>query len=301
MAADGKSKRWLKRILGIVLGLVAGLLCAYIAITLAVRNKMSPGRFVIEPRPVEIPEGEEALERGRHLVHNLLVCTECHGDDLGGDQFIDAPPMGRFGGVNLTRGQGGLPADYDHVDWVRAIRHGAGHDGRGLLFMPTLSYARLGDEDVGAIVAYLQQLPPIDRQVVAAEPGTIGRFLVAFGKLPIEAEDLDHATVGLSPGSPGEDARYGEYLVRSSGCVACHRENLEGGEVGPNDPPASNLTPAALAEWSYEDFVRAMREGRRPDGRELDPFMPWRAYQGLSDLELTAMWNYLQTVDPVEP
>jgi len=43
-------------------------------------------------------------------------------------------------------------------------------------------------------------------------------------------------------------------------------------------PPAANLTPGGeLAGWSDADIMRALREGKRPDGSALNPFMPWKA------------------------
>ena len=73
--------------------------------------------------------------------------------------------------------------------------------------------------------------------------------------------------------------------------------------AGPETPLASNLTPdqvTGLGSWSEADFVRAMRDGLRPDGAVLDETMPWRAYQRLLDEELAAMWLYLRSLQPVE-
>ena len=61
---------------------------------------------------------------------------------------------------------------------------------------------------------------------------------------------------------------------------------------------AANLTPEAIGDWTEADFFRAMREGRRPDGRGLDPFMPWRSFSAMSDTELSALWLYLQSASP---
>jgi hypothetical protein len=69
--------------------------------------------------------------------------------------------------------------------------------------------------------------------------------------------------------------------------------------AGPDDlPPASNLTPAGLGSWKEADFVRALRQGRRPDGTAIDEFMPWRSYASMSDGELEALWLYLRSVPP---
>jgi len=70
----------------------------------------------------------------------------------------------------------------------------------------------------------------------------------------------------------------------------------------PNWPPAANLTPAGLTGWSYDDFVRAMREGVRKDGtplREPMSVMPKFA-KNMTDVEMQALWAYISTVPAVE-
>jgi hypothetical protein len=72
---------------------------------------------------------------------------------------------------------------------------------------------------------------------------------------------------------------------------------------GPEAPPASNLTPhdTGLAAWSEEDFIVAMRTGRRPDGSAIDGrAMPWRAVGQASDLELQSIWRFLRSLPPVK-
>jgi hypothetical protein len=65
-------------------------------------------------------------------------------------------------------------------------------------------------------------------------------------------------------------------------------------------PPTSNLTPTGIGHWTRDDFARALREGKRPDGTELNTFMPWKIFAGLTDDEVAALWSYLQTVPPKE-
>ena len=69
----------------------------------------------------------------------------------------------------------------------------------------------------------------------------------------------------------------------------------------PEAPPPANLTPHAsgLAGWSEADFVKAMRSGERPDGRVLNPFMPWPTFARMTDDELAALWRYLSTLPPL--
>jgi hypothetical protein len=61
-------------------------------------------------------------------------------------------------------------------------------------------------------------------------------------------------------------------------------------------PPASNLTPGGLVSWTHDDFRRAIREGKRPDGSVLNEFMPWQTFAKLTDLEVEAIWLYLRSV-----
>jgi hypothetical protein len=47
--------------------------------------------------------------------------------------------------------------------------------------------------------------------------------------------------------------------------------------------------------WSEADFIRAMRTGATPDGREMDPEeMPWRSFAKMTDDELRAVWLYIK-------
>jgi hypothetical protein len=90
-------------------------------------------------------------------------------------------------------------------------------------------------------------------------------------------------------------------------CVGCHRPNLAGGPIVGGDPswaPARNLTPHpdGLGKVTYEQFVKAMREGVRPDGTPLKPPMNGlKAFaQRMTDVEMQALWAYLQSV-PAAP
>ena len=45
--------------------------------------------------------------------------------------------------------------------------------------------------------------------------------------------------------------------------------------------------------------MRALRAGKRKDGTDILPQMPWKAYGQMTDVELKALWAYLQTVPAV--
>jgi len=68
---------------------------------------------------------------------------------------------------------------------------------------------------------------------------------------------------------------------------------------------ASNLTPheTGLGSWTIEQFTKAMKEGKSKgleNGRFLLPPMPWMGYKSLNDKEIKAIFNYLQSLEPVE-
>lgn len=236
-----------------------------------------------------VPSDAASIARGDHLVHGVLGCVECHGEDLGGGMAIDEMPVGRVVAPNVTRG--GVAAGYTIEDWVRAMRRGVGKSGRALLLMPSEDYARLSSADLGAVIAYVQSRPPVTRDPGETSLGPVGHLLVVLGELPLGPTDAAPMEV-----TPAETAEYGEYLARSSGCYSCHGEDLSGRDVVPGKPPSANLTPTHLASWSEADFSEAVRAGRSRDGRALDPLMPSQTYASMTDLEVRALFLHIRAV-----
>lgn len=259
--------------------------------------------YTVPARPAPArPVGTAALQRGRHFAETR-GCSDCHGADYGGTKVTDDPARGRVYGRNLTRGRGGLPADYSDADWERAIRHGVARDGHGLFLMPSADYAHFTAQDMGELIAYLRNLAPVDRDNVPLRIGPLARVQLLAGKIKLAAEEIDHSAAEPAEVVPGVTVAYGRYLV--VGCTGCHGPNLAGGKIAfgpPEWPPAANLTPhptGRLAKWTEADFVTTIRTARRPDGTELDPAMP-RTFASLTDTEIKALWAYLQTLPAAE-
>ncbi len=147
------------------------------------------------------PADRDLVERGRYLVE-LLGCGACHTDGA----FAGAPDMEKllagsrtgiartnpleseFPGVvypsnitpDIATGIGG----WSDIQIANAIRAGAGaHGGRRIATMPWQAYAKLFDDDVDAIVAYLRSIPAIRHEVPAEVlPGNRARMpFVYFG------------------------------------------------------------------------------------------------------------------------
>lgn len=243
----------------------------------------------VSARPIKADGA--AIERGRHLGESVLVCTECHGPDLGGKVVTDSPGFGRIIGPNLTSGRGGVGATMGELDWDRVVRHGVASDGRPLVLMPADGYAFLPDADVAALRAWVEQVPPVDRELPPTALGPVGRVLALVGKVHVAAWMIDHAAAPSAPGA--QPMHEGEQLARVSGCFGCHGEDLRGRAIQPGRPPAPALVSGPVAEWTEQEFASALRTGRRPDGSELDPLMPWRGFAGLSDAEVHTLWDFL--------
>jgi mono/diheme cytochrome c family protein len=256
--------------------------------------------YQLQPAPIDIPTDSSAVARGKHIVETH-GCIKCHGDNFGGKIFLDNPALGRVVAPNLTSGRSGVQPQYSDSDWIRAIRHGIGVEGKPLLVMPSQDYYFLSDEDLGAVIAFLKQLPAVDNELPAMRVGTLARILYQLGKLDvlIPAAQIAHEAPRPEAPLPGVTPAYGKYIVQGN-CQGCHGENLLGGPpLVPGYPPVPNLTKAGpLAKWQENDFIKALRTGRTPEGKQMNgEFMPWLELGQMNDTELRAMWAYLQILD----
>jgi cytochrome c553 len=295
-----KVLKWIGIVLG---GLVVLLVIAVASLYLVARGRLNRD-YEVQVEAITIPTDEASLARGQHLVETVSDCTGCHGEDLGGTPFFDDPMVGVVYSSNLTAGEGGVGAQFTDEDWVRAIRHGVRPTGKPLLVMPSQHFYRYSDEDLGAMIAYLKSVPAVDRESGGRQltvPAHVLMALGQFGPAVIPAEVIDHEGPHPEPPQPGVTEAYGEHLSYVATCHDCHGAELNGGQAGPGEPIAPNLTPGGeLSDWSEANFMTLMRTGTTPTGRQVDDFMPWRAYQNMTDEELQAIWLYLQTLEPLE-
>jgi len=289
--------------IGIVLGVLIVLVIFFAGIMFFLGNLKLTKTYQVQSAAMVIPEDSEAIERGAYLY--AASCAGCHGDDLGGKAILDDAAIGYLPAPNLTTGQGGIGGSYSDADFVRAIRHGVDSEGQGLLIMPARAYWHFSEEDLGAIIAFVKSVPPIDNDPGEKALSPLGKILLAAGAFgdAIAAEVLDHDA--LLPVAPerGPTAAYGEYMINTGDCAACHGADLAGGQSPePGAPFSSNLTPGGiLAIWMVEEFIQTMRTGVTPYGRQLDGnFMPYEDYGRLTNEDLTAMFLYLQTLPAIE-
>lgn len=283
-------RRFLKW-LGIVVGGLVGLALLAVVVLYTLSGIRLNRTYSIQPEATGIPTDQAAIERGRHWT--AIRCAGCHGENLAGTVIFEDPSLGRVEAHNLTAGRGGVGGQYEDADWVQAIRHGVGPDGKPIMIMPAASLYFLSDADLGDIIAYLKSVPPVDSEMGGHDIKPLARVLAGagvFGEF-VEAELIDHNAPRPAAPQPGVSVAYGDYLLKTSGCGTCHGADLSGGQPPePGSPRAPNITPGGpVGAWSEATFISVTRT------RE-SRYMPYKVYARMTDDELKALWLYLRSL-----
>jgi cytochrome c1 len=179
-------------------------------------------------------------------------------------------------------------------------------------------WPNISDEDLNNVIAYLKsdqpKVQPSDIQHPVAKRSLLGKFLsrVAFKPYPYTEKAIARPdTTNL--------LALGEYLVNDYLlCFDCHSAAFEtnsamnpnsslgylGGGIimetkdgQPITTPNITRSENGIGHYSYDDFENAVKWGKSPDNPTLS--YPMIKFTALSDKEVQAMWEYLQTVDPL--
>jgi mono/diheme cytochrome c family protein len=289
--------KWWKVAGGTLAGLaVIAAAGVYAGLQLAERKQAR--RVQVKVQAVAVAAGAAALERGRYLFTSR-GCVDCHGSNGGGRVFVEKGDDLRIKGPNITRGTGGVVAAYQGEDWIRTIRHGVAPGGRPLMVMPSEDYNRFTDADLGALVAYVQALPPATGTGAEVRLPLPARVLYGFGGIEDAAARIDHTLPPAQPVAEGVTLQHGAYVANM--CLGCHGAQLAGGKIpgGPPDwPAAADLTAKAdVMKVRYADpeaFIRMFKSGKRVDGTAIQ-VMPFESLRNMSDTDLRALHLYLKS------
>lgn len=268
--------KWSAIVLVVLIGLIV---VASVALYSNGTEKLSRTFTTIPVEQVKISTDADAIARGKHIA-TIWACTRCHGNNLDGalitNDPIDGyvPLLGTIPATNLTPGKGGIAKSYTDADWVRAIRHSVKPNGHVEIFM--YDYSTMSDHDLGDLIAYLKQIPPVDSDQPGMSYGPILPIAVAVGVFTPAAETIDHKAQRPAEPTPSATKEYGKYLAAL--CTACH----------------GSLVAPVQSKYKQEDFTRAIRTGVLPNGTQIGRAMPPRIYGELNDTELTALWLYFQ-------
>ena len=254
--------------------------------------------YVVQVPPLIIPTDSAAITLGKHIA-TIKGCNDCHGSDFGGKVIIDDPGLGLLSGPNITQGAGGLRSrytTYTNADYVRAIKHGLNKEEKSLKLMPAYEYNSLSNQDLGALIAYLKSLPPVNKQVPAISLRPMAYVLTHFDKIPlVAAEKVDHTAKSKQVVQPEITPDYGRYVAVS--CTGCHRDNFKGGQaLIPGSPSVPNISGTGMVgKWSEEQFIQTLKTGVTPEGKKLDPkYMPWNMTKEYTDVEIKSLYLYLK-------
>ncbi|TAK13683.1 MAG: cytochrome c [Anaerolineae bacterium] len=285
--------------LGIILGGLAAIILLVIMAAMVNTNDRMNRTYDAPQVTITIPTDKASIEMGEHFA-TIRGCLSCHGENLGGTLLFDVGPIGTIYSDNLTEGENGVASTYTDAEIARAIRYGVRPDGTSVLVMPSNEMTGISDEELGQLIAFIRSVPPVDTEPVTQRFAPLGRVLVMFNALPsATAEIVDFDTVAPASMPPAVTAEYGEYIAIS--CIGCHNPAYSGGPLPgaqEGDPLARNLTPGgSLAAWSLEQFKTALRTGATPSGYVLNnEFMPWGIYSEMTDTEVEAIWQFLQSL-----
>lgn len=286
--------------IGIGLGSLVGVILLMALVLFFMGNARLNKTYDFPSSNITLPTDEASLEFGKHRAE--VLCAGCHGADLNGiNGWFSAGPLGTIDSANLTSGEGGFGREASSVeDYVRAIRHGIDPEGKPIFMPAVVSTANLSNEDLAAIIAYVQSVPPVDHVTHGNNFTSLAKIMLAAGVLgDLPVESVSHATQVAAP-AMGVNQEYGKYMVDTNDCRVCHGPNLNGGPFP--DPTITkispNLTPGGeLGFWTEEQFMTTIRTGVTPSGHNLDnEFMPWKDYSKFYDDELKAIWLYLQSI-----
>lgn len=314
MRIKRRTKRFFKRVL-----LSIPLLLILAFLYLLIRRPASA-----PPQNIKVAMTPERIERGQYLFTTLLDCDGCHTERdfsrLGGPIVpgtrgkgvilaLEGMP-GRVTAPNITPDAETGIGSWTDGEKIRAIREGISKDGHMLFpLMPYPGYRFLSDEDVQALVAYMNTLPAIRNSVPRSKISFFAGMMVKGVPSPVAA--VPHV-------DPDGGEIYGEYVVSIAGCEECHTPRkfgqkdasmrFAGGRLMATPAGrviSSNITPdkdTGIGKWDsirFRDRMRAMREYQHSEFPKVGPerftLMPWIAYSNLTDDDLEAILLYLKS------
>lgn len=266
-------------------------------------NRMSAKRYNVDVSAINIPSDSFSIERGRTLS---VACRSCHGVDFAGLDFFNDKALGYMSSPNISGAKGSATENYTDLDWIKALKHGLNPEGRPLMVMPSEMFCFLTDEDLGALIAFLKQVPEVEKPMGETKFTTFARTMMGagmFGEL-YAYNKVNHDEVKHNPSvDVNNTMEYGKYMTEIHGCTFCHGEQFNGGlSPDPISPPGLNLTQKGnLANWSIDQFMQTMRTGKTPEGKILDnKFMPWTGIGAHDSIELAALYTYLKALPPMD-
>lgn len=310
------------RITAIVLVVVVVLIAAVLFYTKVILPDVGPAE------EITIELTHERIKRGEYLAWTVCVCMDCHSTrdwskfsgpitpgtaGKGGERFDQSVGMpGLFVSKNIT--PEGIKR-YTDGELVRVITTGVNKEGKAMFpLMPYPYYGQMDREDIYSIVAYLRTLQPIPNKIDASTPDFPMNLII--NTIPREA------AFRLRPDTLDRLAT-GAYLLNAAGCVECHTPFAKG-KIDPEFSygggrefkfpdgavvRSANISPDkvhGIGSWTRDKFVARFKTFADSSfvlpsvkSGEFNTIMPWTMYAQMREDDLSAIFDYLQTVKPV--
>lgn len=270
--------------------------------------------FVSNLSPISLPNvsptNSDLANRGAYIARTA-DCMACHREDYSGGVAIETP-IGTIYSTNISPSKRYGIGNYTEADLKKALQKGRAPSHQIYPAMPYPSYHGMSDDDISALFAYFQTVPPVEKSPEKTThlpfPLNIRTLMLAWNVINVPSTKN---RAGLTPVQ-----QRGEYLVNNTEhCGTCHTPRnltqgldkdkyLSGAPLGKWFAP--NITPdndTGIGRWSEQDIVTYLRTGK------LDK----RAYAGgpmaeavahstryLTDEDLSAMAAYLKVVPVIK-
>lgn len=284
----------------------------------------------VGPAPdLKVVSTPEKIERGKYLANSVMVCMDCHSTrewnyfggpvdmnslGMGGEVFDQKMGFpGRIVAANIT--PTGI-AGWSDGELFRAITTGVRKNGKPIFpVMPYHNYGKLDREDIESVIAYIRTLSPKSNTPDKSTYDFPMNFII--NTIPLKAALTQRP-------SPTDRIAYGKYMVNSASCMVCHTP-AERGEYDTTkffaggrkfDFPggllqSANITPdkeTGIGNLSKESFISkfALYRDSAYAHRKIDfmkdfaTIMPWSNFAGMKDDDLSAIYDYLQTLPPIK-
>jgi len=305
-------------LLALIVIIVAGLL-TYVKLALP---------DVGDAEDLSIDYTAERIERGRYLANTVTVCMDCHSKrdwskfsgpltegtlGMGGDRFDQSMGLpGVFYARNIT--PAGI-SRYTDGELFRLISSGVTKEGRAMFpLMPYPYYGKMDKEDIYSIIAYIRSIPSIENDVPDSTPDFPMNFIInTIPQKPVHQQKPEKTDL----------IAYGAYMTNAAGCAECHTQ-VDKGQVIPElmfgggrdfkFPDGSvvrsaNISPdkeTGIGSWTREMFISKFKAYADSTyvpvevaPGEFNSIMPWTMYGQMDEEDLTAIYAYLQTVNPI--
>ncbi|WP_209330586.1 c-type cytochrome [Lunatimonas salinarum] len=313
----------MKKLLKIGIALVSIILFTVIAgilyVSYALPNVGPP------PQDLKVTATAEKIARGKYLAYHVLQCIDCHSqrdfsifsgpprmgtEAQGGERFDQTMGFpGIFISPNITPAGIG---DWTDGELYRLITTGVRKNGDPIFpVMPFESYGKLDPDDIEAVIAYIRTLQPTATNHPESAPDF--PFNLIMRTLPKKAMPEKKPL-------PEDQVAYGKYLVTASACNDCHTKSENGTVTGellaggrefllPGGVlTSSNITPheTGIGAWNREMFINRFKSYQnhedlpRVGPMDFQTIMPWYMYSGMTEDDLSAIYAYLRSINPVD-